>query len=62
MAGYKQGPDWCSVDTLELGDAGNARLDKLPYKRCEKCGRRLQVKVVDGKLLLPAHKIRKTKR
>ena len=70
MAGYKQGKDWCSTEPVILERVeGNVRLNKVPFKRCPKCKRRLQLKVLLSKDLdnelyyaLPAHKLRKTKR
>lgn len=68
MTGYQQGPEWCMTqpEPVEVY-IKNLRLNKVPFHRCPKCGRRLQLKVVKNAegshdTLFPAHKLRKTKR
>lgn len=70
MAGYKQGDDWCSTEPVFIEIVTkNVRMNKVPFKRCPKCKRRLQLKVIPSpdisgemRMVLPAHKLRKTKR
>lgn len=70
MAGYKQGEDWCMTEPeLATLYTKNLRMNKVPFQRCPKCKRRLQLKVSptpdisgESRLMFPAHKIRKTKR
>ena len=70
MSGYKQGPDWCMTEPQAVDiPVNNLRMNKVPFRRCPKCKRRLQLKVsptpdISGEtyMMYPAHKIRKTKR
>lgn len=67
MVGYRQGEDWCMTtnERLDVYEK-NLRLNKVPFQRCPKCKRRLQLKVLmengENVTYIPAHKIRKTKR
>lgn len=68
MAGAKQGDDWCMTDPEPISVyIKNIRMNKVPFHRCPKCKRRLQLKIIKGDdgestIMFPAHKIRKTKR
>lgn len=72
MVGYRRGDDWC-MSAPEPVDVHikNLRMNKVPFHRCPKCKRRLQLKIVlinnglgpvEHVTMFPAHKLRKTKR
>lgn len=70
MAGAKQGDDWCMREPVPVENSiKNLRMNKVPFVRCPRCKRRLQLKVaptpdISGEIvtMYPSHKIRKTKR
>lgn len=70
MAGAKQGSDWCMTEPVCVDVfIKNLRMNKVPFQRCPKCRRRLQLKVAkapdisgETRTFYPAHKLRKTKR
>jgi hypothetical protein len=68
MVGYQQGEDWCMTASEPVDiHIKNLRMNKVPFHRCPKCKRRLQLKIVkntegENVTMFPAHKIRKTKR
>jgi hypothetical protein len=68
MVGYRQGEDWC-MSAPEPVDVyiKVLRMNKVPFHRCPKCKRRLQLKIIKNEqgeavTMFPAHKLRKTKR
>ena len=68
MAGAKQGEDWCMTEPVAVENSiKNLRMNKVPFHRCPKCKRRLQLKIIKNEYgeavtMFPAHKLRKTKR